>query len=242
MGQVGLVVALGIPLLGPPPSASGALALKSGARAAFRSARMNIPPGCDFQPIPDTEDAGVPPLSQGTSFEIGGSGEMLLSENDPPGAGTGTQRRRPRNDGFLIKKVAETIVRHPYVNKWLLKVDNELGSSGVAVFSVADMKGAKDALDRYAEFSTDDRGGTFKDDAVQVAAFKVTGALTKHLPHKLKILQRDAYGTYREFVQAIRASGGVLEASPDSISGWPSMNIFINPDGNARVISTHEQV
>lgn len=80
------------------------------------------------------------------------------------------------------------------------------------------------------------------EEAADVAIRRLVMALTKSLPRKLKIVRKDFHPTYRAFVQALRANGGVLEAVPNRTTGCPSVNFFVEPTGEIRVLSTHEQV
>jgi hypothetical protein len=44
------------------------------------------------------------------------------------------------------------------------------------------------------------------------------------------------------FVAALTSAGGVVEACPAVVTGSPSANVFIEPDGTCTVTSTHDQI
>lgn len=79
-------------------------------------------------------------------------------------------------------------------------------------------------------------------EAAHAAKHILMVSLTKFLPKKLIIVRKDLYPNYREFVQAIRCHGGMLEVIPNLITGCPSANIFVPPTGAPQLLSTHEQV
>jgi hypothetical protein len=44
------------------------------------------------------------------------------------------------------------------------------------------------------------------------------------------------------FLTALTLAGGVIEACPAVVTGSPSANVFIEPDGTCTVTSTHDQI
>ncbi|GMH38300.1 hypothetical protein BSKO_06184 [Bryopsis sp. KO-2023] len=228
--DISLSVALEIPLLASHPHYGQAVALKSGARAVFQSAGVNTPPGKIFEAIPDAvADVEISPLTPNTSFNIDAAGHLVVSDGLPGSSGGG---RRPRNDGFLIKGVAETLVKNPKHRCWSINIDDEVGGRGVAHFNVDEIDAAKGALDRYMVLMGDPMTAHVLGEAADVAIHKVTACLTKSLPKKLTIVRKDVFPNYRAFVKQIRVRGAVLEAIPSSTTGCPSVNIFIEPVGS----------
>jgi len=50
------------------------------------------------------------------------------------------------------------------------------------------------------------------------------------------------YTQWSSFERAFLRVGGVVEAAPSDIRGYPSMNMFIEPTGNVHPVSTHEKM
>lgn len=76
----------------------------------------------------------------------------------------------------------------------------------------------------------------------KVAAHRLNDLLLKQLPRALSIACREVYPTYRDFLSALAARGGVVEACPDQVVGSPCANLFVTPTGETMLLSTHERI
>ena len=76
----------------------------------------------------------------------------------------------------------------------------------------------------------------------KVAAHRLNDLLLKQLPRALSIASREVYPTYRDFLSALAARGGVVEACPDQVVGSPCANLFVTPTGETMLLSTHERI
>ena len=78
------------------------------------------------------------------------------------------------------------------------------------------------------------------------AQARVQGELVQKLSHALPvnvvINMRWLWNSWQDYVDAFKRVGGVVEASPLTIHASPSANLFIEPDGNLSLTSTHEQI
>ena len=66
--------------------------------------------------------------------------------------------------------------------------------------------------------------------------------LSHALPVNVVINMRWLWNSWQDYVDAFKRVGGVVEASPLTIHASPSANLFIEPDGNLSLTSTHEQI
>lgn len=114
--EIDLAVALGMPLLGSHPAITAAVGSKSGARALFRQARMNVAPGCDIAPI----EGPLAEAAPGSSGPDGGvlmdfamrDGELSIRDC---GSGVPGRGRAERKDRLLCERLAHMMIEHPLV-------------------------------------------------------------------------------------------------------------------------------
>ena len=111
---------LKVPLLGAAPAVSTSVSLKSGARAVFRAARVNVTPGAAVPPVvtPSTAASlavaptgvhGTGDAEMGLSFEFE-RGQLQVSEAAQGGGGR--RRQGERKDRVLVEALAKLMVEH----------------------------------------------------------------------------------------------------------------------------------
>ncbi|KAG2501161.1 hypothetical protein HYH03_000976 [Edaphochlamys debaryana] len=251
------------------------------------------PPGTAPDPL-------TTPLRPGTDYTLGPDGELVVRDPPPPpssadspppsagqGAGTGPagpgtaagpgpgrvptgQSRFEADEQRVLMVLAETMVRHPEVPKWLFKIDDEIMGHGHAFFDTAAIKGSGEVLTRVLDEATGTGvcsaadslrlelglgpgtapGGPDGSDPFasplteiqRVAMFRLYELLFRQLPRRLHLACRDSYPTYRDYISALARRGGVLEGCPHMAVGSPCANLFIDPNGNVTILSTHEKI
>ena len=135
----------------------------------------------------------------------------------------------------LYLQLANLIVKHLDVKRWLIKLDDEFGGRGTAWFEPSDLK-------IYENIVNDrDLGKLENEKAINTSIEKIKQALSTNLGSKLKFAHPKIH-TWKTFLSKIQNVGAIVEACPPSIIGSPTSNIFIEPDGTCHVISTHDQI
>ncbi|GLI64066.1 hypothetical protein VaNZ11_007230 [Volvox africanus] len=226
-------------------------------------------------------DALITPLRAGTDFAFGPDGKLILREPGSVNADYGgvsgaasVGSSPPQNTSFehdeqrILMSLAEVMVRHPLVPKWLFKIDDEIMGLGHAFFDVTAIKGTGEVLTRVIAEATgrspasaadalrlelglhgngnyDDGSGGGEPQLTEiqrVAMFRLYELLFRQLPRRLHLACRESYPTYRDYVTALARRGGVLEGCPHMAVGSPCVNLFIDPNGAVTVLSTHEKI
>jgi hypothetical protein len=116
--EIDLAVALGLPLLASHPAIALAVATKSGARAVFKRARMNVAPGRTIVPVamPPSQSlhqpsAGPNDASMVLDFKMV-EGELLMEQAYEV---CKIKNKADRKDRPLSENLAKVIVEHPMV-------------------------------------------------------------------------------------------------------------------------------
>jgi hypothetical protein len=72
---------------------------------------------------------------------------------------------------------------------------------------------------------------------------RVKRALLRTLPAKVQFASPTLYeGNFAQYMSTVTVAGACIEACPPSVTGSPSVNLFIEPDGTCTVVSTHDQI
>lgn len=66
--------------------------------------------------------------------------------------------------------------------------------------------------------------------------------LAKSLHRIIIIAGSEAYPSWPIYAAALAERGGVIEACAAGVIGSPCVNLFIDPTGGVRLLSTHEQI
>ncbi|GAX77423.1 hypothetical protein CEUSTIGMA_g4868.t1 [Chlamydomonas eustigma] len=270
--EVDLCVQLNAPLLGPSPSVATVISKKCGARTLLTDAGVIVPPAVHVVPRHQAGNAlqqryaamGMPlgppagsalPLRPNTEFVIGDDGDVLVIEPRPPPVEI-SRSQYEEDEARVLMLIAEAMARNPWVRKWVLKVDDEVMGCGHASLDLQGIKGAADVLKRvdleqqlqtHRPPATGPQAGPANpseplSDAQRVGAYRINELLYRQLPKHLSLACREVYPTYRDFMSAVAARGGVIEACPDVVMGSPCVNLFVAPTGDTMLLSTHERV
>lgn len=79
-------------------------------------------------------------------------------------------------------------------------------------------------------------------DATELAQYQVVQHLSKTLHRVMVIAGPEAYPSWPIYAAALAERGGVIEACAAGVIGSPCANLFIDPTGGVRLISSHEQI
>ena len=126
--------------------------------------------------------------------------------------------------------LAEALAENPFVEKWLLKLDHESGGRGHATFKVGGIASAKKVLD----------GAEGKPKAEVVA--DLADALGAELGKAVEVACPELFPSFPAYLAELLKQGGVVEGMPVWVTGSPSVNLLIKPNGAVAVLSTHEQI
>lgn len=118
--------------------------------------------------------------------------------------------------GEFYKRFA-TAVQTTRAQKWVLKIDDELGARGSLLV---------DLHDYWRHIMAVDHEGCAE--------------LLEYLMQRLKPNAPEKYPTSRAFLEEFRRVGGVIQQVPEEIVGCPSVHVLIEPDGHVEVLSTSE--
>ena len=83
------------------------------------------------------------------------------------------------------------------------------------------------------------------DDALRSHCAVAAAILRRAIASRVSIAAPSAYGgsgSWPRFYAQMMRRGGVVEACPESVTGSPSVNLFIAPTGDVHVLATHEQI
>ena len=118
-----------------------------------------------------------------------------------------------KNEEEIINALSELKLNNPFLKKAVVKMNDGFSGEGNAIFSY---EGIEDGTEWRPW-------------------------INEHLMHKLKIVAGDL--TYKDFMYKFQSKGGILEAFVEGeIKTSPSVQCRINPLGDCKVISTHDQV
>ncbi len=118
-----------------------------------------------------------------------------------------------RNEEDIVNSLTELKLSHPAMQKAVVKMNDGFSGEGNAIFYFDDLT-ETDELKRW---------------------------VTDHLESKLKIVAADL--SFKEFMFKFQHMGGIVEAFVEGdIKTSPSVQCRINPLGDCKVISTHDQL
>eukprot|EP01029_Cantina_marsupialis_P010545 TRINITY_DN23_c8_g1_i1.p1 TRINITY_DN23_c8_g1~~TRINITY_DN23_c8_g1_i1.p1 ORF type:complete len:1057 (+),score=252.90 TRINITY_DN23_c8_g1_i1:125-3295(+) len=173
-----------------------------------------------------------PEISTLYSSKSGSKRVFAMAEiNTPPGA------HDIYDDEELYQALGSLIVAHPYVDKWMLKLDNEIDGRGNAIFDATGLKIVKILRTQRASSSN---AQWLRPDVQLDARGKVLPLLKKYFLRLLTVSHLEAHSSCTEFIKAISRQGCVIEAMPDNSRGVVSLDLFISPNGNIDLRSSHD--
>eukprot|EP00899_Mesostigma_viride_P008752 jgi/Mesvir1/17879/Mv12955-RA.1 len=144
-----------------------------------------------------------------------------------------------RSEDDLVARLANMIVDMPKVPRWIFKVDDEFFGRGHAYFDIASTHNIAVVTSTVNKAPANfRRGSKERKDAVDA----VTIALRVSLPKKTVMVHPSLYPSWRYFRDTMMRRGCIVEACPTMVTGSPSVNLLVEPNGGMRVLNTHEQI
>ncbi|CEP03785.1 hypothetical protein PBRA_003392 [Plasmodiophora brassicae] len=138
----------------------------------------------------------------------------------------------------LYTQLSELIIGNLGVQRWIIKLNDESGGRGISFFEPAKLKVFSEIVQEHQT------SNKFSDpDALTFNQERLQSALSQRLQFIVRLVHPELYEHgWRSFVECIELVGACIEACPQSVAGSPSVNLFIEPDGNITVLSTHDQL
>jgi len=138
----------------------------------------------------------------------------------------------------LLLALAKLMCTHLDVPRWIFKLDDESGGRGIAHIDVSSLESHQALLQAHDA----DPAGWENESRQRMLQERCAEQLRSELPQRVVINMRWLWRSWRDFIQAFQRVGGVIEASPLQITSSPSVNLLVEPDGQLRITSVHEQI
>ncbi|EFC42140.1 hypothetical protein NAEGRDRAFT_69956 [Naegleria gruberi] len=130
----------------------------------------------------------------------------------------------------LISNLSRKLMEYPQYSRWIIKIDNEYGGRGLAFLDVNKLSSLKEKRRNEPMFAERLRANLAEE-------------LGEYMPERLNIVSKHVYPQWPDFLKALKdCGGGVIEAVPNKIIGSPSVNLFIEPNGEVNILSVQEQL
>lgn len=140
----------------------------------------------------------------------------------------------------LFLHLSKRIIDHPEYNTWLIKIDHEYASRGIACLNIDSLhilseEGRKELIEELEEYNEEEK---FTETLRERLYMELRESLGKYV----KIISKYAYPDWPSFLSSLLQYGGVIEAVPNEILGLPCANLFIEPTGEIHVQSIQEKL
>ncbi|CAG9462313.1 unnamed protein product [Pedinophyceae sp. YPF-701] len=144
---------------------------------------------------------------------------------------------------ILANELSLLIAQYPRFDRWILKVDDEVRGRGFAWLDIEADRALADEVQRLRELDAPGEYAVPLDaEARALAATELARLLEAALPAKCKIADTRLFPSWRPYADAFMRRGGVIEACPESVVGSPEVNMVISPNGQVKLVATHERV
>lgn len=133
----------------------------------------------------------------------------------------------------IIPNITKLIFNNFHIERWVLKIDNEVNGRGIAFFDLSSVKEIN-MQKKNAHGSNDD--DLFLD---------LQDLLLKNFFKKLKFSYQNLYKDYNEYLYEFCRHGGVIQASPSQVTktvGSSGISFFLEPNGQYQVLTTYEKI
>lgn len=139
-----------------------------------------------------------------------------------------------RSEGEFFERFAGMIVGNPQIPRWIMKVDDEFNGRGHAHFDVTFLRTHRKLVRDIPE--------TLEEHELARVRADMSAELQAIISKRVQITTKSLFRNWREFLGALIARGGVVEACPARVSGSPSANIWVQPSGEVSLLCTHDQM
>ena len=136
--------------------------------------------------------------------------------------------------------LAQLVMENLDVTRWLLKLDDQVESRGIAYIDIAEhlrcYPWALKEAQRYGEKWS-------KKWAQEAAYIKIHAELPAVLVQHAVTVNSHVYNSWQKYLNTFLSQGGVIEACPpsDSVQGI-TVDMTIEPDGTAPIVSLGGQI
>lgn len=137
----------------------------------------------------------------------------------------------------IFRGLAKIVATNLDVPRWIFKIDDEFGGRGHAYFDVA-------TLPSYESLMEEKRNSTKIWDhptVLEAVTRQLAEDLAATVPEKVVICHPRLYRNWHQYEAVFQRVGGLIEACPQVITGSPSINLFISPDGRVTILNSHDQ-
>ena len=138
-----------------------------------------------------------------------------------------------RSAADLYGALARLVAEYPEFPRWLIKIDTEHASRGHAFLDVRKLAAVEEVQKSPESYEHQD---------TERLAADVARELEDGGGKRIKVLNTHVYPDWAAYTRAIESSGCCVEAVPADIVGSVVANVFIEPDGTARLQSIQQQI
>ncbi len=143
----------------------------------------------------------------------------------------------------LIGALSKLIAAYIDVPRWMIKLDDEYGGRGNAFFDTDSLIIVRSLREAHRKHTSKEPNYWGRPDVQEGARNQLTRELDSRLVSLLQLNKLELYPNgVKDFLLAMGRCGAVVEAVPGDVRGSPSVNLFISPDGNVQMTSTHDQL
>jgi hypothetical protein len=143
----------------------------------------------------------------------------------------------------LVATLVKLICTNLDVSRWIIRVDDDTDGRGVALLDV-DLLECVGQLraERLRLGGTDGHYWT-RPEVQEAARIRLEEEIRDgQIARKVTLPNKSLYKNWAQFSTAFIRVGGVVEAAPADIRGYPTMSMFIEPSGVVHPVSTHEMM
>ena len=168
------------------------------------------------------------------------------------------------NRSETATQLSRLIVGNSHVERWVFKIDGDINSRGIAYFDVYANKRLTSLIKNHADavsldppektdtsevlLTTANSPELEKNEAQKQSSFlfaDLQREVARLLPLKLQFAKKGMYNDYFHFIEDFCKKGGIVEASPTTISkniSCVGVLFQLEPDGEVEIQTTFEKI
>ncbi|KAL9649007.1 hypothetical protein ABK040_008386 [Willaertia magna] len=155
--------------------------------------------------------------------------------NVPPGAHDIIE------ESELLLHLSKKILEVPQYKRWIIKIDNESYGRGHAFLDTSRIKCLSEDGKHKIHGERSSELNTSYD--LDVVRDRLYFELKDFLHLRAHIVSSYVYPNWSSFIKAFKqAGGGSIEAIAENVVGSPTVNLFIEPNGDIKILSVQEQL